>query len=111
MRHERTGRHQVKHRDAVQRRRRGYALSRMRYDALRRRDLEPGMRQQLAVYRDVLAGDPCSYCGATGRDIADDHIDALGRGGADEPMNLTAACRSCNASKKAKPLLRWMLTR
>lgn len=43
--------------------------------------------------------------------MAADHIDPLGRGGVNEWANLTAACRACNAAKKNKTLLTYLLER
>lgn len=51
--------------------------------------------------------DPCSYCGDPGGTV--DHIVPVHHGGTSEPHNLTAACHSCNASKKARPLLMFLL--
>ena len=59
-------------------------------------------------YAAILRGDPCAYCGAPCAHI--DHVEPLAGGGASEWDNLTAACASCNASKKDKPLLIWMAT-
>lgn len=39
----------------------------------------------------------CSYCGGEANEV--DHIIPLKRGGSDDPDNLTAACRTCNARK------------
>ncbi len=47
----------------------------------------------------------CAYCPDYGDTI--DHVVALTRGGLDEPRNVVPACRSCNASKKAKPVDVW----
>ena len=40
-----------------------------------------------------------------------DHIEPLAAGGKHVPENLVAACRSCNASKKERPLLLFLLER
>lgn len=61
----------------------------------------------LEAYAVVLLGDPCSYCGSPKVEL--DHIDSVGRGGSNAWDNLTAACRSCNASKNARPLLAFLL--
>jgi 5-methylcytosine-specific restriction endonuclease McrA len=55
----------------------------------------------------VLLADPCSYCGGPGGEI--DHIDAWSLTADASWTNLTAACRTCNASKNATPLLRFLL--
>lgn len=60
-------------------------------------------------YEAILREDPCAYCGATAGEI--DHIDPLSLGGSPEWDNLGAACRSCNASKHATPLLKYLLAR
>lgn len=59
------------------------------------------------AYRHVLRGDPCSYCGASMEEV--DHIDPIARGGPNTWDNLTAACKGCNSSKRATPLLRFLL--
>ena len=51
-------------------------------------------------------GYKCTYCGAT-EHLQCDHILARVRGGGDEDQNLTAACRSCNASKKDRLVEEW----
>lgn len=64
---------------------------------------------QVAAYRHLYA-DPCAYCGAPSAAI--DHIVPWSAGGRDEDgMNLTGACRRCNAKKHAKPLLHFLLER
>lgn len=55
----------------------------------------------------LLAGNKCSYCGAT-ENLALDHIFPLKLGGKDAGDNLVYACRSCNSSKGKKDLLEWM---
>lgn len=60
-------------------------------------------------YADVLALDPCSYCGGRCEEI--DHIDALSRGGTGDFENLTASCRVCNRRKYTHPILHFMLGR
>lgn len=54
-------------------------------------------------YARVLLRDPCCYCGQRGGEV--DHIDPVIRGGKGNWVNLTSACRSCNASKHDRPLL------
>lgn len=43
----------------------------------------------------------CRYCGATAPDavLTVDHVTPVALGGTDEPGNLVAACRDCNAGK------------
>jgi 5-methylcytosine-specific restriction endonuclease McrA len=60
-------------------------------------------------YSLTLRRDPCSYCGQPSSVV--DHIDPLSQGGANEWDNLTAACLSCNSSKRDKPLLVWLAGR
>lgn len=54
-------------------------------------------------YAEILYGDPCAYCGV--RPVEIDHIDPVANGGDGEWMNMTPACRSCNASKNDRTLL------
>lgn len=58
-------------------------------------------------YDRILRADPCCYCGQRepGRISAIDHIHPLSLGGSADWDNLTAACKGCNSSKKARPLL------
>ena len=58
-------------------------------------------------YAAIIAYDPCSYCGRPADTI--DHVVPLIAGGGHEPMNLTAACRSCNCAKRDKPLLAFLI--
>jgi 5-methylcytosine-specific restriction endonuclease McrA len=55
-------------------------------------------------YMDVLRRDSCAYCGARD-DITIDHIDPIHLPGADDLLNLTAACRRCNGVKADRRLL------
>lgn len=43
----------------------------------------------------------CRYCGATAPDVklTVDHVTPVALGGGDDPTNLVAACRDCNAGK------------
>ena len=45
----------------------------------------------------------CRYCGASAPDVAlaVDHVIPVALGGSDDPTNLVAACRDCNAGKSA----------
>ena len=52
-------------------------------------------------------GYTCTYCGST-EDLTIDHIVPLSKGGSHRPENLCVACRSCNSSKGAKNLGRWI---
>jgi HNH endonuclease len=63
---------------------------------------QPSKRQQVA-YRRALRDDPCAYCGGQGGSI--DHIDPQAGGGADAWGNMAGACKRCNSTKAALPLL------
>lgn len=47
----------------------------------------------------------CRYCGGTAPDVVltVDHVVPKTLGGADEPSNLVAACKDCNAGKSSSP--------
>jgi 5-methylcytosine-specific restriction endonuclease McrA len=60
-------------------------------------------------YVGLIAADPCVYCGGSADSV--DHIEPISAGGTGDWDNLAPACRSCNASKKAKPLLTYLLWR
>jgi hypothetical protein len=47
----------------------------------------------------------CRYCGGTAPDVklTVDHVTPVALGGGDEPSNLVAACRDCNAGKSSTP--------
>ena len=68
-----------------------------------------GFSHDAFAYAQILRGDPCSYCGVRPAEI--DHIEPIGIGPRDDPMNLTAACHSCNSGKRQKPLLAWLIKR
>lgn len=57
----------------------------------------------------VLRRDPCAYCGAPSNDV--DHIVPLARDGEWGASNLIGACKSCNSSKQARPLLAFLILR
>ncbi len=59
-------------------------------------------------YSAILRRDPCVYCGAVGN-LDVDHIVPLSAGGDGDWHNLTGACRNCNRSKRAQPLLEHLL--
>lgn len=52
----------------------------------------------------------CVYCNDRRR-LSMDHIDPISRGGAHDPDNIVAACKSCNSSKNDTPLLQWLARR
>jgi 5-methylcytosine-specific restriction endonuclease McrA len=58
----------------------------------------------------VIRADPCAYCGSRA-EVTVDHIESLAAGGLHAPENLAPACRSCNSSKKERPLLLFLLER
>lgn len=55
-------------------------------------------------------GHRCAYCGRAGK-MTQDHVQPIARGGAHAAGNVVPACKSCNASKGAKPLLAWLAHR
>ncbi|MDE2106793.1 MAG: HNH endonuclease [Patescibacteria group bacterium] len=62
---------------------------------------------QCVEYAAILMTDLCCYCGR--RPCGEiDHIDPIARGGINGWNNLTSACRLCNGSKNATPLLLWL---
>lgn len=61
-------------------------------------------------YKRALLRDPCAYCGRHGADVLD-HIVARARGGENRWTNYTGACNGCNYSKRATPLLSFLLPR
>ena len=62
----------------------------------------------LVAYGQILYDDPRSYCGGDER-ITLDHIIPIIQGGEEEWDNLTAACVSCNSSKRDRSLLHFLL--
>jgi 5-methylcytosine-specific restriction endonuclease McrA len=52
----------------------------------------------------------CVYCNER-RPLQIDHIEPLTGGGLHEIDNLTAACKTCNCRKNARPLLIWLAYR
>lgn len=91
----------------------GYAASRKRYDALRRRIIEdPTERAAFRAAERLVRRDPCSFCGVSTLEaqMAADHIVPVNRGGRNDSENLTAACRPCNAAKRDKSLLLFLLS-
>lgn len=74
----------------------------------RRRAKEGTLTAADVEYVAVLRGDPCSYCGADGPSSVD-HIEPLHHGGTVDWANLTAACMSCNSSKRTADLLSFLL--
>lgn len=68
-----------------------------------------GDRSDAYTWVGILLNDPCCYCGAPMDEV--DHIVAVSNGGDGDWLNLTAACRACNRSKKNKRLLFWLANR
>ena len=60
--------------------------------------LKPGVTRAVLMAN----GHRCQYCAKPATTA--DHIVPSHLGGSDDPANLTAACRSCNATKGAKRL-------
>ena len=53
----------------------------------------------------------CAYCYGKDGQLTLDHIKPVDAGGISTIDNVVPACKSCNSSKGAKPLLRWMYER
>lgn len=95
------------------------ARSRAHYERHRQRRIEGARRwdlQQLGVwtaegdeYARLIEGDPCAYCGGPADTL--DHIVPTSQGGMHDALNITRACRSCNASKNDRPLLIFLAER
>ena len=110
---DRAHRHYRTNRDSVRAYRREWA--KQNSDKTRRYAREYVARKRAAgplddaasAYWDILADDPCSYCGGPAGEV--DHIVALNNSGTNDWTNLTAACRSCNASKSTKSPLDFLL--
>ena len=48
----------------------------------------------------------CRYCRSTDNPLTIDHVTPVSLGGTDDPSNLVAACRDCNAGKaSSSPVL------
>lgn len=71
----------------------------------RRRRL--GYDEIAVAYAEILASDPCVYCGEPAGEV--DHLDPIAKGGANDWSNLTAACRTCNARKGHRSVLEALL--
>lgn len=52
----------------------------------------------------------CAYC-FTAPSVAQDHIVPLSRGGAHTIDNIAPACKSCNSSKGARPLIAFLASK
>ena len=66
-------------------------------------------RSLSAEYRQIIAVDPCVYCGNAAQAI--DHIIPVVEGGSDRWDNLAPICRDCNSAKRTRSLLEVLLAR
>jgi 5-methylcytosine-specific restriction endonuclease McrA len=62
--------------------------------------------EQWAALKAAWGG--CAYCGATGKPLQRDCVQALSRGGRYTLANLAPACGSCNASKCNDEVTAWL---
>ena len=62
--------------------------------------------EQWDALREAWGG--CAYCGATGRPLQKDCVQALSRGGRYTLDNIAPACGSCNASKSNDEVTGWL---
>lgn len=97
------------HREQINARSRAYkrAHPELSREDARKRYL--GRDNEVYRYSLVLRGDPCSYCSGPGGVV--EHVVPLSRGGQNTIDNLTASCHKCNASKRSKSLLVFLLER
>lgn len=65
--------------------------------------------RDLADYSEIIRTDPCVYCGR--RSEVKDHIVPLARGGEHSAENMAPSCGPCNSSKRATPLLQFLLAK
>ncbi len=83
-----------------------FRLNRRQHAHSRKRSVDPiPAHAQLMILEEF--GGKCAYCR-----IADattwDHIVPISKGGRTTPGNVVPACTSCNSSKKAQDLWKWM---
>lgn len=52
-------------------------------------------------------GNKCIYCG-TDKNLSDEHLIPLARGGTDWPANIAPSCRSCNSKKHTRTHLEFI---
>jgi 5-methylcytosine-specific restriction endonuclease McrA len=71
---------------------------------LERDDIGTYERVGVMAYCQAVRLDPCAYCGKRG-DTDIDHIVPRSEGGPNHWENYTAACRSCNSSKRTRSVL------
>jgi len=62
--------------------------------------------EQWSALKEAWGG--CAYCGATGKPLQRDCVQALSRGGRYTLDNIAPACGSCNASKCNDEVTGWM---
>src|SRR6478735_5989542 len=62
--------------------------------------------EQWSALKEAWGG--CAYCGATGKPLQRDCVQALSRGGRYTLDNIAPACGSCNASKCSDEVTGWM---
>lgn len=53
----------------------------------------------------------CAYCGSQPKQLEQDHVVPMRRGGRYEKANIVPACKSCNSSKRATPLVAWLFSK
>jgi hypothetical protein len=99
------------HREAVRRSnaKPDSAVARRLAENAKQRAERTAARADLERYEHSLRRDPCSYCGEIGGEA--DHIQASVKGGPDHWTNRAGVCRSCNAAKKDRDLLQFLLMR
>jgi len=80
-----------------------YARRRKRRMDAVEHDLSP---EQWDALRSAWGG--CAYCGATGKPLQKDCVQAISRGGRYTLDNIAPACGSCNASKCNDEVTAWL---
>ncbi len=88
---------------------------RVKLNVQRRRARQVGATVEPITLQDWQAicaefGQRCAYCFRAGS-LTQDHVEPLVGGGRHSVGNIVPACRSCNASKHATPLLQFLLRR
>lgn len=73
----------------------------------RRASVSVGDPVLLGLWENILASDPCCFCGTTMQEI--DHIVPIAMMGSHSWDNLTASCSRCNQRKLDRPLLTFLL--
>ena len=62
--------------------------------------------EQWSALKEAWGG--CAYCGATGKPLQRDCVQALSRGGRYTLDNIAPTCGACNASKCSDEVTGWM---